>query len=101
MLRCLCLRFGENKEYVRKVLKETGDYTAKLEGYEKVSLLDKNAPFFTYNKKVNTPNSQTPSHQVIEKHIKCCGTDYRYEDKQSPIPSLRDRKEDNITFGRE
>ncbi len=95
------LVFGENKEYVRKILKETGDHTAKLEGYEKVSLLDKNAPFFTYNKKVVTPESQTPSHQVIEKHIKCCGSDYRYEDKQNPIPSLRSRKEDNITFGRE
>ncbi len=95
------LRFGENKEYVRKVLKETGNYTAKLEGYEKVSSLDKNAPYFAYNKKATTPESSVASHEVIEKHIKCCGNDYRYEDKQNPIPSLRDRKADNVTFGRE
>ena len=95
------LVFGENKDYVRKVLKESGDYTATLENYIKVSKLDKNAPYFTYNKKVNTPDSATPSHEVIETHIKKCGKDYRFEDKPNPIPSLRDRKTDNITFGRE
>ncbi len=94
------LVFGENKEYVRKVIKDSADYTAKLEGYTKISKLDDNAPFFTYNGKVNSPESATPSHQVIEKHVKCCGKDYRYEEKPNPIPALRDRKTDNVTFAR-
>lgn len=94
------LKFGGNKEYVRKVLKETGDYTAELEGYKKVKNLSEKAPFFTYNKAVNKPEQSTPSHMVIERHVSECGKDYRYEEKPNPIPSLRDRKSDNTTFAR-
>ena len=94
------LKFGSNKDYVRKVLKETGNYTAYQENYERVDKLVKNAPFYKYNDTVTTPTSAVPSHMVIEKHIKDFGKDYRYEDKVSPIPSLRNRKEDNVEFGR-
>ena len=94
------LKFGENKAYVRKVLEETGDYTAKLEGYEKVSKMPKDAPYFTYNQAVNKPVDSVASHEVIEKHIKAFGEDYRYEEKENPIKELRDRKKDNTTFAR-
>ncbi len=94
------LKFGENKAYVRKVLEETGDYTAKLEGYEKVSKMPKDAPYFTYNKAVNKPTESVASHAVIQKHIEAFGEDYRYEEKQNPIKELRDRKCDNTEFAR-
>jgi hypothetical protein len=94
------LKFGENKEYVRKVLKETGCYTADKEWYEKIQNVPDKDEFFAYNRKVNKPDSSVASHQVIEKHIKQFGKDYRYEESSNPIPSLRDRKSDNIEFGR-
>lgn len=95
------LRFGENKEYVRNVLKTTGNYTANLEDYKKVSRLPEDASYFRYNGSVNKPVSAVPSHSVIETHIKKYGTDYRYEDAPNPIPALRDRKNDNTEFARE
>lgn len=94
------LRFGENKEYVRKVLKETGNYTADREWYKELKQTDDKADYFGYNSKVNKPISAVASHQVIEKHIKQFGEDYRYEESSNPIPSLRDRKTDNVDFAR-
>lgn len=94
------LKFGENKDYVRKVLKETGCYTADKEWYEKIQNVPDKAQFFAYNTKVNKPDSAVASHQVIEKHIKQFGEDYRYEESSNPIPSLRDRKKDNTEFAR-
>lgn len=94
------LRFGENKEYIRKVIKQTGCNTADLEEYAKVSSMPEGAPFFKYNQSVNKPDSEVASHVVIEKHIKKYGTDYRKEDVPNPIPALRDRKSDNIEFAR-
>ena len=94
------LRFGENKDYVRKVLEETGEYTAKLESYDKVSNMPKDAPFFTYNSAVNKPVGSVASHEVIQKHIEKFGQDYRYEEKENPIQELRDRKKDNTDFAR-
>ncbi len=94
------LKFGENKEYIRKVLKQTGCNTADLEGYAKVNALPEDAPFFKYNKAVNKPDSEVASHVVITKHISKFGTDYRKEDSVNPIPALRDRQSDNIEFAR-
>lgn len=94
------LRFGENKDYVRKVLEETGEYTAKLESYDKVSNMPKDAPFFTYNSAVNKPVGSVASHEVIQKHIEKFGQDYRYEEKENPIQELRNRKKDNTDFAR-
>ena len=94
------LKFGENKEYVRKVLAKTGCYTAHYEGYKPVSEMDAKANFFKYNQKVNKPTNSVASHMVIEKHIKQFGADYRYEEKVNPIQELRDRKKDNVDFAR-
>ena len=95
------LKFGENKEYIRKVLKQTVCNTANLEDYTKVSSLPPDAKFFKYNSTVNKPELEVASHLVIEKHIKRFGEDYRFESVANPIPLLRDRKNDNITVGRE
>ncbi|MBQ2864263.1 MAG: hypothetical protein IJE91_02215 [Clostridia bacterium] len=94
------LRFGENKEYIRKVIKQTGCNTADLEEYAKVSSMPEDAPFFKYNHSVNKPEADVASHAVIEKHIKKFGTDYRHEDSPNPIPALRNRKSDNTDFAR-
>ncbi len=94
------LKFGANKEYIRKVLKQTVCNTANLEDYVKVSSLSPDSEFFKYNSTVNKPELEVASHLVIEKHIKRFGEDYRLEDCQNPIPLLRDRKNDNITVGR-
>ena len=94
------LKFGQNKEYIRKVLKETGDSTAQQEGYVKVKDLPQDSKFFKYNKGVNKHIDQVASHSVIEKHILECGQDYRNEDKENPIKELRDRKKDNTSFAR-
>ena len=94
------LKFGANKEYVRKVLKQTGCYTADLESYAKVTDMPDNAPYFKYNQSVNKPVADVASHMVIEKHIKKYGQDYRFEDCPNPIPVLRDRESDNTEFAR-
>ena len=94
------LKFGENKDYVRKILKETGCFTADKEGYVCINELSKKAPFFKYNTDVNKPDSKVASHQVIEKHILKHGKDYRYEESLNPIKELRDRSSDNTTFAR-
>lgn len=94
------LKFGENKEYIRKVLKQTGCHTADLEDYAKISDMPENANYFKYNTTVNKPISEVASHEVIEKHIKKYGEDYRFEESQNPIPTLRDRTQDNVDFAR-
>ena len=94
------LKFGENKEYIRKVLKQTGAYSADLEGYAKISDMPEDAPYFKYNYSLNKPVDSVASHEVIEKHIKKYGQDYRYEDSPNPIPVLKDRKKDNTDFAR-
>ena len=94
------LKFGENKEYIRKVIKETANFTADKEGYERVDNLPDSAKFFKYNKGVNKHIDGVASHQVIEKHILEYGQDYRYEEAENPIKELRDRTKDNTTFAR-
>ena len=94
------LKFGQNKDYIRKVLKSTGNHTADMESYTKITDLPSDSHYFKYNNIVNKPIDCVASHEVIEKHIKKYGEDYRYEDSASPIPQLRDRKCDNVDFGR-
>ena len=60
----------ENVDYVRKILSDTVQYTSKREDYVKVSSLPKNADFF------------------------------RFQVAPSPIPELRNRRQDNTSVGR-
>jgi hypothetical protein len=93
------LKFGQNKEYVRKVLSTVG-ITSKRENYVEVSKLPKNDEFFKYQNVVNTTTDIVPSHLVIEKSIKKLGKDYRYQDSPHPIKDLQNRKKDNTSVGR-
>ncbi len=92
------LKFGENKKYIREVLKTVG-YTSVKEKYVPASELAPDFRFFTHLKHTNIKPEKVASHLVIEKYIKKFGKDYRYEDAKHPIKELQDRKHDNVTAG--
>ena len=93
------LKFGENMEYIRKVM-QTVNVTSKNEEYLNIEKLDDNDRFFVYNGFINTPEKEVASHKIIEKTINKNNKDYRYEVAPNPIEELRDRKNDNISIGR-
>ncbi len=93
------LKFGQNKEYIRKVLATTANYTSDKECYVPVAKLKPDCRFFGHLKKVNGKPENVASHMVIKTYIDKFGSDYRYQDKASPLKQLQNRKKDNITVG--
>ena len=93
------LRFHENKDYIREVLKSVR-LTAVKEGYSPVDDLSSNADFFRYQKIVCPDDVKVPSHNFMSLYIEKNGQDMRYEEKPHPIPELRRRDEDNATIAR-
>ena len=89
-----------NKNYIRKVLKETADNTALLEDYVKVGELPQNCAFFKYNGLLTRPYEAVASHFVIKNLIERDGCDYRFETSPHPLPAMRERAFDNIEVGR-
>ena len=94
------LQLGSNKEYIRKVLKETVTLTMKDEGYSELTRLPDDFRYFTVQEKFLSDGTKTPSHLVIEKAIKLWGRDYRYQEGDHPVKSLRSRERDNIEVAR-
>ena len=95
------LKFSPQKEYIRKVLKDTVFNTALRENPAvPVSEMPMNADFFRYQATVNPNVNIVASHNVINETICRFGQDYRYEDAPNPIPALRDRTYDNTDVGR-
>ena len=92
------LRFGQNKAYIRNVLKTVG-ITSVEEEYVPAKDLPKDARYFRHLKTINRSPEEVASHNVIEEYINKFGEDYRYEDKAHPIKSLQSRTSDNITAG--
>ena len=92
------LKFGENKEYIRNVLK-TVNITSVKEEYVDTCELPKDSRYFEHLKITNGDESQVASHLVIQNHIDKFGHDYRYEDKPHPVKTLQNRKKDNTTAG--
>ena len=90
----------ENIDYVRKILGDTVQYTSKRENYVKVSSLPKDAEFFRFQDVINPDVRIVPSHCVIEEFIRRRGADYRFQVAPSPIPELRNRRQDNTSVGR-
>lgn len=86
-----------NKDYVRRILKQTVNLTSTREDYDKVTDLSDNADFFRYQKTVNKNVYEIPSHKVIENEILQKGSDYRYEDSANPIKELRDCTKDAVS----
>lgn len=94
------LTFHPSIDYVRNVIKNTVENTGDNEGYININNLSDDHRFFNYNSIINEDVDKSPTHCVIEKHIKDFGKDYRYETKNHPIDSLGDRKVDNVDIGR-
>lgn len=93
------LRFGENVEYIRDIIKNTIHLTSIEEEYIPAKELPKDFRFFTHLKTINENPEDVASHEVIESHIAQFGEDYRFEKKSHPIKALQCRNCDNITVG--
>ena len=94
------LSLHENIDYVRKILETTVQYTSHREDYVRVRELPDDADFFRFQKTIQPTAQMTPSHIVIENYIRRKGTDYRYQVAPSPVPELRNRRQDNTCVGR-
>ena len=94
------LSFHEKKEYVRKILGETVQYTSNKEDYVRVKDLPDDGDFFRLQGIVNPSTQIVPSHCVIENFIRRRGADYRFQIAPSPVPELRNRRQDNPSVGR-
>lgn len=94
------LIFGENKDYVRKVIEDTIQNTAYLEDYISIKKLDDKDRFYFYQDIVNKNDKIVASHNVIQEAIDTFGRDYRYEIADHPIEQLQDRRKDNSSIGR-
>ena len=94
------LHLEGNIDYVRGVLAKTINYTRSGEGYVELKSLSDSAPYFKYQKMNIKKPENLPSHVVIKNHIKEFGQDYRYETKKNPVPSLTDRRVDNVDVAR-
>ena len=94
------LKIGSNKEYIREVLKNTVTLTMKDEGYAELKRLPDDYRYFSFQDGFLAGGEKTPSHLVIEKAIKTFGRDYRYQDSEHPVKSLRDRQRDNVELAR-
>jgi hypothetical protein len=92
------LVFGENKAYIREILK-SANLTSVKEEYIEASELPKDHRFFKHLKRTNVDKSEVASHEVIQKHIDEYGEDYRFEEKKHPIRQLQNRSQDNTTVG--
>ena len=93
------LKFGENKQYVRKIL-ESICLTSKGLDFTNITNLKNDDEFFEYQNVLNHDLKQVASHEVIEKFIKKYGKDYRFEISPHVNKNLRDRKHDNTEIGR-
>ncbi len=94
------LSLHENVDYVRKILKNTVQFTSNREEYVLLKDLPKDADFFRYQDIINVSTRSVPSHQVIETYICRRGIDYRYEIAPNPVEQLRNRRDDNTDVGR-
>lgn len=97
------LKFGQNKEYIRKVLGDTIIITAdnlnKFD-YKEIKKLPDNHRYFDYQSKMAANPEKNPSSLVIQKAISKLGKDYRYQDSEHPVKELRSRTQDNVKIAR-
>lgn len=94
------LKFGPQKDYVRKVLGGTVENTALREDVVPLQTLAPDADYYQYQAAVNTNIEKESAHQTIEEEIGAAGQDYRFEEAPHPVAALRDREHDNTTVGR-
>lgn len=95
------LRLESNIDYVRCVLGGTVNLTAMREDYVDNCQVPEHGTFVDYQHQVNQPLENVMSHVVMENYIRQNGEDYRFEVAPSPVPELRNRREDNTCLGRQ
>ena len=95
------LTLHENVAYIRGVLAGQVNLTARLENYVAEPLLPPDAPFYAFQKALNTPDSQVPTHFVIQDYMRNHGQDYRWQTAEHPVDALRSRTRDDVRVGRE
>lgn len=94
------LTLGPNKEYVRDVIKASVQYTTLKDDYRDVSEMPQDADFFKFQESLNHDVHIVPSHKDIVEKISKDGQDYRYQEEEHPVVSMRDRANDNTWLGR-
>ncbi len=94
------LELTSNIPYVRDVLCSV-QLTYKGQNPVPVQSLERNDPFFQYQNIVHRDTESVASHQVIERHIRQFGRDYRYETAPHPVCELQDRQNDDTRIGRD
>jgi hypothetical protein len=86
------MTFKENKAYVRSVLENQVDLTAKDTEFVSVVDLPPDDRYFRYQATVNA--GWSPTDTVIEERIATKGEEYRLETEgDNPVPGLRQQKE--------
>ena len=94
------LSLHENKDYIRKVLGGTVNLTCLNENYVDVCKLPADAKFHSFQRALNTPVQEVPTHCFIQRYMDEKGMDYRFEIAPNPVPELTDRRHDNTCVGR-
>jgi hypothetical protein len=88
------LRFQPNKEYVRSILENQVNLTAKDSDFVPVATLPDDDRYFLYQKNVNGDFS--PTEEVVRANKKQNGRDYRLETEgPNPVEGLRSDEERN------
>lgn len=86
------LTFRENKAWVRKILAEQVDLTAKETEFVPIDALPQDDRYFSYNHRVN--DGWSPTEDVIQQNIAKSGAEYRLETEgPNPVPGLRPGEE--------
>ena len=93
------IKFKENINYVREVLKDVR-LSKDKENFTDINSLPDSHNFFKYQQKINKNEKYVTSHAVINKHIQKFDKDYRYTVKAHPIKNLDNMKKDNINIAR-
>ena len=82
------LKFESNKAYVREVLKNQTDLTAKNSDFVPVSTLPEDDRYFDYQRRVN--DQWVPTEEVVRQNSEKNGREYRLETEgPHPVPGLR------------
>jgi hypothetical protein len=87
--------FKSNVDYVRKILSEQVDWTAKGTEFVPMSDLPSDHRFFSHQIAVN--GSWVPSQSVIQENVQQSGRDYRFE-LGGPHPVERFRSRETVTL---
>ncbi len=85
------MTFESNIDYLRELLADQTQLTAKDAEFVPVDSLPRDYRYFAYQKAVNTDGG-APSQQVVKEHIAKDNKDYRFQTRDHPLERFRDRR---------